>query len=281
MINATIIADSIAPNGKRLTTFELEYPRFIHSELMTHRALSRNAASSRAITLSTMLKAVWSNTATPVHWGVNQSGMQASSELSGARKYMARKIWNFSGKVACVFAWTLGKLGLHKQVANRMLEPWTHIKVVASATDWKNFFRLRAHKDAQPEFQALAFKMKEEYEKSVPRKLEAGQYHLPYLDWEYRGQHLYLNENGGRYPCSLEDAISISVSLCAQVSYRKMDFSLEKAKKICNMLIRGDIVHASPFENVATPAESAAEKSGNFSGWIQHRQTVPNNVAAE
>jgi len=107
MITSRIVADSIAPNGKRITTFELEYPRFIHSEFMTHRALSRNAASSRAIPVNAMLSRIWEEPATPVHWGRNMSGMQAVEELQGWRKAGAECLWDLSGRVTCGFAWLL------------------------------------------------------------------------------------------------------------------------------------------------------------------------------
>lgn len=276
MITAKIVADSISKHGKRMTTFELEYPRFIHSEFMTHRMLSRNAASSRAIPLNTMIKLVWNNPATPVHWGYNQSGMQAETQLSGFGLKTTKLIWNLSGKVMCGFAWILGKLNVHKQIANRILEPWSHIKVVASATEWDNFFHLRRHKDAQPEIQELANKMWEVYSKNTPKFLKDGEWHLPYMD----GYNI-LPDDGIPFEdtdISVSDAIKISASLCAQVSYRKSDFSIEKALKIYNRLVASEPVHASPFEHQATPAKTNIAISGNLRGWTQYRQTIPNNV---
>jgi thymidylate synthase ThyX len=85
MISAKIIADSISESeyGDRITTFELEYPRFIHGELMTHRLFSRNAASSRAIPINKMMDQVLTAPAMPVEWGLNKSGMQAEEMLKG------------------------------------------------------------------------------------------------------------------------------------------------------------------------------------------------------
>jgi len=277
MINAKIIADSIAKNGKRITTFELEYPRFIHSEFMTHRTISRNAASSRAIPLNTMIKLVWNNPACPVHWGKNQAGMQAKQELSGSALKAAKLLWNVSGKAMCVFAWALGKFSVHKQIANRILEPWSHIKVVATATEWDNFFYLRNHPDAQPEIHELAKKMLDLYTTSQPKLLEIGKWHLPYLD------NYDIHEDQDFVPFDdndicLSDAIKLSASLCAQVSYRKADVSIEKALKIYDRLIESKPTHASPFEHQATPAKTNIVNSGNFKGWKQYRQLIPNNV---
>lgn len=316
MISAKIIADSISPAGKRITTYELEYQRFIHSELMTHRAFSRNAASSRAIPIRDMLKMVWNNPATPVHWGKYQTGMTAKEELHGWRRLLGQKLWNISGKVACGFAWLMWKTGLAKQVVNRIVEPWSHIKVVVTATEYDNFFYLRNHPDAQPEIQHLAALMLDEYNNSIPQKLNYGDWHLPYFDWDYDGvnstnprvffgwyyepenkRFYYVKDYGVCLPedidekgnminkcgwhkdyISLEDAKKVSSSLCAQTSYRKADESVDKAIKVYDRLVTSKPVHASPFEHQARPLENPEEKSGNFVGWFQHRQEIADNV---
>jgi thymidylate synthase ThyX len=266
MITAKILADSKCSNGKRITTFELEYPRFIHAEFMTHRMVSKNAASSRAIPVETMIKQVIENPAMPVYWGKNQAGMAAKEELSSADRIEARNVWLDARHAAIDSVRQLVSLGLHKQIANRILEPWAHIKVVATATEWDNFFHLRRHPDAQPEIQVLANAMWDVYSTNTPEFLYYDEYHLPYLSNEEIDQN------------TLEDCIKLSASLCAQVSYRKADESIEKAKLIYDRLVASTPVHASPFEHQATPAMLASEKSGNFNGWIQYRQKLPNNV---
>jgi hypothetical protein len=277
MISAKIVKDSVSSNGKRLTTFELEYPRFIHSELLTHRMLSRNAASSRAIPVATMLKMIWNNPAEPVHWGANQSGMQAKNELVGYKLKITKALWSLSGKVACGFAYLMSKAGCHKQIVNRIVEPWSHIKVVTSATDWDNFFHLRNHPDAQPEIHELARIMWDLYNNSIPKLLKTGEWHLPYLD-DYNifpdNEFVPFREND----ICLSDAIKLSASLCAQTSYRKSDESIKKALGIYDRLVTSIPVHASPFEHQATPAKTNIVISGNFRGWTQYRQIIPNNV---
>jgi hypothetical protein len=277
-ITAKIIKDSISEKGKRLTTFELEYPRMVHSEFLTHRMVSRNAASSRAIPVSTMIKLVWNNPACPVHWGKNQSGMQAKEELTGFKLSLTKTLWKLSGKVACVFAYILNKAGCHKQIVNRIIEPWSHIKVVASATEWDNFFYLRNHPDAQPEIHELARVMWEEYKESIPTILHEGEWHLPYIDDHYRiaGKHTGFYSDGKMI--TLQEAIKLSASLCAQVSYRKADESIEKATMIYDRLVTSKPVHASPFEHQATPTNCNISISGNFRGWRQHRQDIEGNV---
>ncbi len=275
MISAKIIADSIAPNGKRLTSFELEYNRTIHAEFLTHKMVSKNSSSSRAIPIQVMIKAVWDNMAEPIHWGANQSGMQAKEELKGLKLKAAKALWKISGRAVCVFCYAMNKLGLHKQVANRILEPWSHIKVVSSATDWDNFFFLRNHEDAQPEIHELARQMWELYKNGKPKLLQEGEWHLPYLD----GYNVVDDESFfSDFNISTENAIKLSASLCAQVSYRKSDESIEKAIKIYDRLVGSTPCHASPFEHQATPMENATDMSGNFRGWRQHRELIKNNV---
>ena len=277
MISAKIIADSICENGKRLTTFELEFPRFILPEFNTHRALSRNASSSRAIPVATMLKSVWNNPAKPIYFGKNKAGMKATEELTGWRLKAFKTLWNVSGKVACVFAWGMHKLGAHKQLVNRILECWCNIKVVTSATEWDNFFYLRNHPDAQPEIHELARQMWELYKNNTPKFLEMGEWHLPYVE-DY---NVYTDEDFipfDSFNICLTDARKLSASLCAQVSYRKSDESIEKAIIIYDQLVGSVPAHSSPFEHQATPTKFNITQSGNFRGWKQFRSMIPNNV---
>lgn len=269
MITAKIIADSVSPVGKRITTFEIEYPRFIHSEFMTHRMLSKNAASSRAIPVSATIKQILDDPAMPVHWGKNQSGMAAKEELDELPKHQAKCVWLEARNSAIKHVQALIELGLHKQVANRILEPWVHIKVVVTATEWDNFFHLRNHPDAQPEIHALAEVMWDVYSTSTPAEIGYDGYHLPYVTAEDLAKY------------SLEDCIKLSASLCAQVSYRKSDESLEKALDIYDRLVTSTPVHASPFEHQATPSIIPDKASANFRGWYQYRQRLPHNVCTK
>src|SRR5262249_51665207 len=119
-ISAKVIADSINPAGNRITTFVLVYPRFVHCEILTHRALSRNSASSRAIPISKMIEAVTSDPAEPIHWGKNQRGMQAAEELGEGQRQSARNTWLLAAKVSTRLAQLLSEQGVHKQIANRL-----------------------------------------------------------------------------------------------------------------------------------------------------------------
>jgi len=287
MILSKILKDSITETGERLTTFELEFPRFILPEFNTHRILSKNVASSRAIPTITMIKMVWDNPACPVRFGKNQSGMQSKEDLVGIKHAISKFLWHASGKVACVFAWGLYKSNCHKQIANRIIEPWSHVKVVTTATEWGNYFNLRNHPDAQPEIQELARIMQWDYDASTPTILKQGEWHLPYID-DYKVVSddecvFEFNE------INLSDAIKLSSSLCAQVSFRKSNESIEKACSIYDRLILSKPAHFSPFEHQATPIIKSEEFdqdgvthkdcngnlwSGNLKGWIQNRQLL-------
>lgn len=297
MISAKIIADSISPEGLRMTTMEIEYPRFILAELNTHRMLSKNSASSRAIPVKTMHEHIKAHPATPVYWGKNQPGMQASTELTGTDITDAQFIWRRAMDDALHWAWALAdRVGLHKQVANRITEPWMTMKTVISGTEWNNFWWLRAHRDAQPEIHQLALVMQEAYNASVPQLLYPGEWHVPYVT-TYRSiinnELLYADNKGD--DITAEEARVISASCCAQVSYRKNDDSFEKAQKIFDQLIKSQPCHASPVEHQATPMDMATmcrfepetwEEgithvsansdlwSGNLRGWIQHRKLI-------
>lgn len=261
-ISAKVIEDSVS-NGKRITTLQLRYHRYIHGEYMTHRVFSRNASSSRAIPVQKMLRQVWDDPATPVHWGKNQSGMQANEQLTGWRLCAAKVMWKYSGRAACIFAYIGMKLGMHKQLANRILEPWQFIHVIVTSTEFDNFFELRDHKDAQPEICVLAKCMKYAMEHSPAKLLNQGEWHLPYVT---------KNE---RDALDLELLIQISAARCARVSYLTHDGkspSIENDLALFKRLVGGAPIHASPIEHQAHPAETSTTKSGNFIGWIQFRQ---------
>lgn len=298
-ISAKVVADSTTDNGVRITTFELEYPRFIHSEIMTHRAFSRNAASSRAIPIAKVVGQVLEDPAMPTYWGTNQPGMQAGREHPIVPQ--CEFYWKQAAKRATECVESLHNLGLHKQIVNRVLEPFQRMKTIVTATEWNNFFYLRDHEDAQPEIRELAKAMKVAQEASTPIFLLPGEWHLPYVEYIDPDPVEGTPYSVGGKPVGLEDALKISASCCAQVSYRVLDDGLEKALKIYKTLIESKPQHCSPFEHQATPMadpfvsvndrdfnnhdEGATHIdmngdlwSGNFKGWIQHRQIIKDNV---
>lgn len=257
-IEVKIIEDSINLNKFRLTTMQLRYPRFIHAEFMTHRVFSRNASSSRAIPVEKLIQSVLDDPVYPTSWGVNKPGMQASESLSGASEKQARLVWEMGMEEAVKTARRLVELNVHKQLANRILEPYSHINVVVSATDWDNFFELRCHKDAQPEIQELATAMREARDNSAPKEVFYGEWHLPYITEDERSVY------------QLEDLKKMSCARLARVSYNKHDGtkpSPEEDLKLFDRLAGSVPIHASPLEHVATPGFG----TGNYVGWDQYR----------
>ena len=178
---------------------QLRYPKFIHGEFMTHRVFSRNASSSRAIPVERMIEDAIRDPAMPSFWGKNQPGMSAAEELDDAEpKYVGREGGLITERESAKYRWlkarynaikecqNLIKLGTHKQIVNRLIEPWCHINVVVSATEWANFFALRCHSGAQPEMKALADAMFDAGMSSIPVALMAGEWHCPYVGELYR-----------------------------------------------------------------------------------------------
>jgi thymidylate synthase ThyX len=269
-ISAKIIADSVSPLGKRITTFELHYPRIILPEVLTHRALSRNTESSRAIPVKKRIEAIRTEPFYPTHWGANQPGMQARSELTGMALADAQRIWGEIIEFVARKTEELNATGLHKQIANRWLETGIYIDQVVTATELSNFFKLRAHPDAQPEFKVLAETMLETLRSSTPTLIgwdddtRPSDWHLPYITLEEK-QDLGL---------SAGEALSCSVARCARVSTLNHDGTAPvKSKDLDLAKTLENSGHWSPFEHQAFPLRSSTQASGNFKGWFQYRQS--------
>jgi thymidylate synthase ThyX len=245
VIGAKVIADSLHMTS-RLTSFELVYPRFIHSELMTYCTLARNSASSRAIPIKKMIEAIQANPAMPVSWGKNQKGMVAEELLSPADQQRAALAWVRGSFRAIETAEELMEIGVHKQIANRPLEPFMHMQTVLTGTDiaLANLYHQRTAGDAQPEFQALAEAMLAAQNASRPEELyphypNHPMWHLPYVS---RAEALQLG---------VWDAIIVSVARCARASYTnqgKVYTLAEDQERFADLCGRG---HWSPLEHVA------------------------------
>lgn len=248
MIKVEVIKASRSPEGVILWTLALTYPRFIHAELMTHRVFSRNASSSRAIPIFKSIMAVLRNSASPVSWGSNQPGMQAGKELTGIRRGIVKAAWNAAKYAAVGCAYVAMKAGAHKQVVNRILEPWSHITVLVTTSDWKNWDSLRDHPDADPTIRKLAVQIKLARLAALAgnkvRDLKPGDWHLPYVTEDELLKYGLVN------------CIKMSVARCARVSYLthdKADPTWEKDVALYNRLAHHDPMHASPLEHQATP----------------------------
>jgi len=311
-ITAKVIADSVGPKARRLTTLELKYPRFIHAEFMTHRHFSRNASSSRAIPVERQIEMIQEDTAMPIHWGMNQRGMQAEQESNApvmvpqimctteGREVVpmsgtAEQAWLTARDRAIEIAKAFVKADYHKQVVNRILEPFSHISVVCTSSQYDNFFALRRHADAQPEIKALADAMYDAMQASEPKMLGADEWHLPYIlesEKDYVESHENIEHDD--VPLTSDDLIKASVARCARVSYLTHDGkqpSLDADLKLYDRLVGSAPLHASPAEHQAKlddvifnsaelPAYKNRHLAGNLQGgWIQYRKLLPGECA--
>lgn len=273
---------------KILSTLLLRYPRFIHAEFMTHRAFSRNAASSRAIPVKKLIQDVIENPAIPLHWGKNQPGMQAIEETNTRVRipdYSADPFVDFHGNEATMEvsrqeAWEaamhhaisiaegFAKAGYHKQIVNRLLEPFSHITVLVSATEWDNFLELRDHEDAEPHIAILAREVRRCLERTDDiQTLQPGEWHMPLVtDAE-------ADVFGDGY--ELEDCIKLSVARCASTSYKTVDgfnMTLERATSLHDRLLASKPIHASPAEHIAQADALLPITSTGQSGWWYYHQ---------
>lgn len=312
MFKARVVLDSIAPCRKRLISVEATYPRFIHSELLTHRAFARNSASSRAIPWSKtrkkfdketsseytmamtsgdpklmlddkcMMHRILTNPVIPISFDAEQKGMQSGDTLSEMTQASAREIWLNAMDDAVMWADKLANLGVHKSLVNRLTEPFMWITVIVTATEWNNFFRLRCHPAAEKHFQRIAGMMRDVINASKPQELYAGDWHCPYLTVDE--QHERRDAFAANNQVSLDILKKSSVARCARVSYLTHDSTIDQKAdlRLVGKLLAPpgetdeDIMHASPFEHVGQAHEKSEYRSGPFFGWGQFRKEFPN-----
>jgi hypothetical protein len=311
MFKSRILADSLSPEGTRLTTFEVTYPLYVHNEFMTHRVVSRNAASSRAIPAAKTLAAVMEDPVIPIEWGTMQAGMQAGPALVGSEAETAERRWLDGRDWMVRVVRELTDLKVHKQTTNRLLNPFMWITTIASATDWANFFSLRLSQMAEPHIRRAAEMMVEDYINHEPTELAPGDWHLPLVyepDYNYAAGIVagtrpnYFKLGGDTiYVDDATDFLKhISAARCARVSYLTHDGRRDYYADIelHNKLARSG--HWSPFEHVASPCDHAATisrlvdlapgdgsveircaLSGNFDGFHQYRKSFDHERARE
>lgn len=304
-------------NGVGLLTFRLRYWRAMHAEFLTHRTQNRNSGSSRAIPIGTMNAAILADIAGPTHWGKNQSGMQAWEECNelvffehwmddvvqrfvmsevltlneavsvkydgqARGHYMTREVaWKFAAWQAVQNSRRFADAGYHKQIANRMTEPYQYINVVMTATEGhlQSFYALRDHKDAFPELRDVAHDIRMAHEAAEFRELAYGEWHLPYV---------MPHEDD----LPLDQLLQLSSSRCAHTSYETVEgepLGTAQAVRIFQKIVGSDPIHASPTEHQARaghpPLEWAPEglrqdwyRSPLEGEWVQYRKFVENNL---
>lgn len=263
---------------------QLTHPRIIHAEFMTHCMFARNASSSRAIPFSKMVQKVIDDPFIPVRFGKNQKGMQAFEYLEGTAYHKAVAYWLKARDQAIKIARFMAQdglckvcgdgLGIHKQIVNRLIEPWSWITVCVTgdAGAWSNYFALRCHPDAADDIQKQAYMAQKVYFESTPDKLQVGQWHLPYMYTDEEVEYKQRNQ----------DPIKVSVGRCARTSYLtqegKRDF--EEDIKLHDRLVTHKPLHASPLEHVCQAMENS-DRYGKYIGWWSYRHMLPNEYVTD
>lgn len=296
LYTARVLADSEHPDyagidranqpriGTRLITIEVTIPRFILAEFNTHRRLSRNSASSRAIPTEQLIANVKADPFVPLKFNKRVKGMGVGAELSKQDMKISIDAWLWARDQAVKAAEILLNADVDKSRANRLLEPFMQHTIIASGTEWDNFFALRFHPKAQPEFNLCARVMLKAMLESTPQKLGHSNWHLPLVDLdEVNEAHAYGNLSWMSQHGISEDWIwpLISASRCARVSYDTHENSetVEKSLQRAEMLVTNG--HLSPLEHVARPINNTGLNPdhglpvSNFDGWVQLRKLIP------
>lgn len=316
MISAEIIADSKNEAGNRITTFIIVIPRIVLAEFNTHRMISRNSASSRAIPFEKMIERVKKNPFIPLEFQKDHKGMQGREYFEGEQKALLEYSWLKSAELAAKQAEkfragvtiqkdgeTIDTIPVTKQLCNRLLEPFLYHTIICTATEWENFMALRNHPAAEIHIAKVAELMLKAMNKSEPKELKAGEWHIPFGErfdedriWEIiereKGYTKPLGDNDRGISLDVQELmVKIATARCARVSYMNYEGTddYEKDIKLHDRL--AEMGHWSPFEHCARAMDlegldlhqrseisngmfnTSNGWSGNFRGFIQYRKT--------
>ncbi|HMG12882.1 MAG TPA: FAD-dependent thymidylate synthase [Gemmatimonadaceae bacterium] len=265
MYEARIERDSITQYGERVTTWVVTLPRIVLAELNTHKMISKSSASSRAIPVQKQIDRLNADPFLPVYWGKNQKGMQADQELSSDEMAVASEVWIRAMRGSITAAEELMGIGVHKQIASRILEAWMWHTVILTATDMSNFFHLRDNKKAQPEIAKAAGMMSELFRGNRPKLLGADDWHLPFVETDGEDQELPKHESTGT---RIETAVHVGVGRCARVSHLNHDGqrAIEGDVRLSARLY-GD-GHMAPYEHVCRPMTDFERRIFGRDEWV-------------
>lgn len=310
-----VILASKGPDSPPVYTVRMRYPRIIHGEVMTHRVFNRNAGSSRAQPASVTIQNVLTDPFIPWHMGKNQSGMQSFTDNDTWLRLREENIlrpdlypglepdedgwcdidpnmsWEEAAYRAAEIAKAYADAGYHKQVFNRLIEPFSWIDVLITATEWDNFLWLRNHEMAEPHLQDLAVlttqALMEHGDKIIP--LDYGEWHTPYVTDKERDT---IHGDAG--------LLMLSAARACRISYKPFgedQINIVKDLQRFHQLTGGDRIHASPLEHQcsadkrvgtnhvttqffgepepvseATPIWENGHLHGNLDGYVQLRK---------
>jgi thymidylate synthase ThyX len=276
-MHAKVLLDSIGANGSapRLTTWIVTFERFLLPEMNTHRMFSRNYPSSRAIPVKKRNQMARENPVIPI-WTLEKAGMQGILCDDPMIAEKAELIWRDAANYAVKCAEDLMLVGVHKQVANRLTEPFVTVTGLLTSVQsgWENFFALRAEEHADPHIHALAHQMLVKYNDSTPKILQPGEWHIPFGDKMPKG-------------LTAEEKMKVAVARAARVSYNSFEGPEDVNKDFTLHDRLAASGHWSAFEHIAqvpVPFEDLDDfdlpyepsLGGNLPGWIQLRKSYPN-----
>jgi thymidylate synthase ThyX len=314
MTKATVIADSKNEFGQRIVTLIVTFPRYLLAEFNTHRMLSRNSASSRAIRFEKMVQSIQDTPFVPLRWQKDHPGMQGTEYFTDDEDLVVlekpvnalshlKEHWLIARDRSIQSVMAMAKHKVTKQILNRLLEPYMYHTCLVTATEWENFFALRAHEAAEINFQALAEMMLEAINTSEPVQLKPGEWHIPFGDkFTYEELEAYVKSvtNVSEGSQQYDDVIGYGVEMlkvklatvrCARISYNTQDNDSTIAKDLELHDRLASSGHWSAFEHCArtmTDREYNTSMSsysvggmfyaqngwcGNFRGFIQYRKT--------
>ncbi len=243
-----------------ITSVQFRIPASFLAQFNTHAALCKSAESARAIPLRTFREKVLADPYFPTSWGKNQRGMMAESHLDKEAQEKAVIMSRAALYGAVRHHENMEELGIHKQDANRLLEPWAWKNVIATATDWENFFALRCAEDAQPTMQELSWAIAGVVLTASPKY---DSLHLPYV----------LDEERAEYKNQPHQLFMLSAARCARVSYAQHDtgkVDVDKDFDLAQKLIKSG--HASPFEHPAMAVDDV--RVDKYRGWRSARRDL-------
>ena len=252
-IEAKIVADSISPQGHRITSMLLTYPRFIHGEIMTHRMFSRNSASSRAIPFEKMVKSVEEDPFIPIAWQKDHKGMQGNDYIqTDDGLYVVNKYWLEARDKAVKAAKDLHSCNITKQLCNRLLEPFMWHTTLCTFTESENFFNLRCPKyHYEPENKY--FRSKRDF--------------LEYAENAF-GSHIYIKDEEWRSINSSQAEIHIQA--LAEAMWNAMNESTPKQLKAGEWHIPfGDYIDEQLLSQTVTEL---------YPDWFNHQLSFTENI---
>lgn len=282
MQNVSILADSLnVETGDRATTFLLHrFPKCLQAELNTHRALSRSSASSRAVPIKKMIERIKADPYIPA-FTANKPGM-SGDPIDSVKRQMAESIYRAAMDSAISSALWLESEGIHKDMANRLLEPFMRIPIIVTATEWDNFFRLRTAENVQPDFRAVAIEMEQLHAMHSPVEIRTGEWHIPFREADLPSEPISSHPLEA-WMVPTQYCLIFSAARCAWISYASHDGdrSFEKAESTHGKLISDG--HASPLEHqlMAFNKNATPNMTRNFRGFVPYRHFAEKGIQEE